>query len=73
MSESTQEYVAQVKGAASAFVAELQTTRRLPVHISIELFAGDESSTVWQSHFLETETMLGKIAKVEKYDAPGPL
>jgi hypothetical protein len=61
MSESTTHLLPSVIQGAKAFVNKLQVEKSLPVHIDIQLFAGEATVTEWQAPTLDTATLLSRL------------
>lgn len=72
MSSSTGANLAAVIAGAKAFVNKLRVERQLPVQISIELFAGDTSSTVWVPHTLDTARLLLRLDELASFQPTDP-
>ena len=78
VSSSTVDELEVLVAAARTFVEDLQVTRELPVQVAIELFAGGDDSDpqqikhseTWQSHFLDTDTLLSRLDLMEEYQPP---
>jgi hypothetical protein len=67
MSASTVPLLQNVVASAKAFVTNLQVTKKLPVQIDIQLFAGDAALTEWQGPTLDTDTLLARLDALASY------
>ena len=73
LSASTRNHLGEVISGAQSFVRLLKEERGLDVQIGIELFAGDQFLTRWQSPNLDTEVVLDRLATIGEFtpDAAG--
>jgi hypothetical protein len=72
VSASTQAFLPQLITAASQLVTNLQTTRRLPVQISLQVFAGESSLTEWQAPTVDTALLLQRLNALTSYRPADP-
>jgi hypothetical protein len=72
VSVSTNSFLPQLTAAAAQFVTTLQTTRRLPVQIGIQVFAGESSLTEWQAPTLDTVRLLARLDALSTYRPSDP-
>lgn len=72
LSSSTSPFLPQLIAAAGQFVTTLQTVRRLPVQIGLQVFAGEASLTEWQAPTLDTARLLARLEALSTYRPADP-
>lgn len=72
VSASTQAFLPQLIAAASQLVTNLQTVRRLPVQISLQVFAGESNLTEWQPPTVDTALLLQRLNALTTYRPADP-
>ncbi len=72
VSASTNAILPQLIAAARRFVTSLQTERRLPVQISVQVFAGESALTEWQAPTVDTARLLSRLDALSSYTANDP-
>ena len=66
-SASTLPFKGQLVAAAKALVTQIQVTQGIAAHIGIEVFAGDKTAKVWQTHTLDTNLLLSQLDALSAY------
>ncbi|MFO0624139.1 MAG: FG-GAP-like repeat-containing protein [Polyangiales bacterium] len=72
VSASTQAFLPQLTAAAAELVTNLQTVRRLPVQIGLQVFAGESNLTEWQAPTLDTAQLLARLTALAGYRPADP-
>jgi len=72
LSASTNAFLPQLITAASQFVTTLQTVRRLPVQIGVQVFAGESGLTEWQAPTVDTAQLLQRLSALSTYRPADP-
>jgi hypothetical protein len=72
LSSSTTANLPGLIAGARSFVTGLQVDRNLPVHISIQVFAGEATLREWQPPTLDTQRLIARLGELATYVPEDP-